>query len=107
MKAAPPPELAPLLTVLQIVAQKGGTDCTGGCHHRQPGEFHCQNVARLAGLSSQGVKNRILELLRLGLLRRQRIHRDSGVSFIKFVPTDKGRRVLSELGPTIQKVEGV
>lgn len=82
------------LAILSIVRDKGGTDCTGTCHHRKPGEFHCHTVGRMLNLSSQGVKNRILELLRAGLLERTRVARDDSTLLVRFTITPEGERVL-------------
>jgi hypothetical protein len=102
----PPPEnLISLLAVLQIIEQRDGTDCTGTCHHRQPGEFHCHSLAQMIGLSSTGVQVRIRELLRLGFLARRRIKRESGTMLTRFVITDKGRSVLSKFGSLIEGVD--
>jgi predicted transcriptional regulator len=64
--------------MLQVLKQQGGTYCTGTCHHRQPGEFHCQEFGRLLSISSQGVKNRLLKLMDMGLVERQQIQRWAG-----------------------------
>ena len=83
-----------LIPMLEMIALEGGTDCTGTCHHRRPGEFHCHTLARRLHISSQGVKNRILELVRLGLLARHRIERQNGTPLFRFMVTDKGRKLL-------------
>jgi DNA-binding MarR family transcriptional regulator len=73
-----------LITILKVLESKGGTDCTGTCHHRQPGEFHCHELGRMLGISSQGVKNRLLRLLRMGLVERIRVERPSGTRLVRF-----------------------
>ncbi len=80
-----------LITILQVLERKGGTDCTGTCHHRKPGEFHCHAFARMLNISSQGVKNRLLKLLRQGLVERRRLDRPQGAPLVRFVLTDEGR----------------
>jgi hypothetical protein len=87
--------------VLKLIRKVGGTDCTGTCHHRHPGEFHCHTFGRMLNLSSQGVKNRILELLRMGLLQRERVERHGSTPLIRFVITSQGERVLAS-----RKVQG-
>jgi hypothetical protein len=83
-----------LLTILSVIRDRGGTDCTGTCHHRKPGEFHCHTFGRMLNLSSQGVKNRILELLRAGLLKRNRLDRNGSTLLVRFTVTPKGESVL-------------
>jgi len=83
------------LSVLKVIGDAGGTDCTGTCHHRHPGEFHCHTFGRMLNISSQGVKNRILELLRLGLLQRKRVDRRGSTPLIRFVLTTKGKKILA------------
>ena len=58
-----------LIMILKVLKDEGGTDCTGTCHHRKPGEFHCHVFGRKLKLSSQGIKNRLLTLMRMGLVR--------------------------------------
>jgi DNA-binding Lrp family transcriptional regulator len=47
-------------------------------------------------LSSQGVKNRILKLLRLGLLKRETIKREDGTTLIRFMITRQAKETLKE-----------
>jgi len=82
------------LAVLSIIRERGGTDCTGTCHHRKPGEFHCHTLGNLLNLSSQGVKNRILALLRDGLLERKRLNREGSTPLVRFIITPEGERIL-------------
>ncbi len=84
-----------LLTILSVIRDEGGTDCTGTCHHRKPGEFHCHTLGRMLNLSSQGVKNRILSLLRSGLLRRERVNREGGTLLVRFLITQEGEKELA------------
>lgn len=85
------------LAILSMIRDRGGTDCTGTCHHRKPGEFHCHTIGQILNLSSQGVKNRILELLRAGLLQRTRpARKDSSTLLVRFTITPEGERVLDK-----------
>lgn len=84
-----------LMQILQVLKEKGGTDCSGTCHHRKPGEFHCHSFGRMLNLSSQGVKNRLLELMRLGLVERNAILRAEAAPLIRFTITSKAEALLS------------
>jgi hypothetical protein len=84
------------LEILSMIRDRGGTDCTGTCHHRKPGEFHCHTIGQILNLSSQGVKNRILELLRIGLLQRTRLNREDSTLLVRFTITPEGERVLDD-----------
>jgi hypothetical protein len=44
-----------LIKVLKILKEKGGTDCTGTCHHRKPGEFHCHTLGAMIHISSAAI----------------------------------------------------
>jgi len=83
-----------LFAILSIISEKGGTDCTGTCHHRKPGEFHCHTFGQILNLSSQGVKNRILALLHAGLLKRMKLARKGSTPLVRFTITPDGERVL-------------
>lgn len=85
------------IRILAVIREKGGTDCTGTCHHRKPGEFHCHTFGRMLNLSSQGVKNRILKLLRLGLLRREKVKREDSTLLVRFLITPEGEETLALL----------
>jgi DNA-binding MarR family transcriptional regulator len=87
------------LAILSIIRDRGGTDCTGTCHHRKPGEFHCHTFGNMLNLSSQGVKNRILEMLREGLLERIRLDRDGSTPLVRFTITPEGEKVLENFSP--------
>jgi hypothetical protein len=84
-----------LMTILHVLKEKGGTDCTGTCHHRKPGEFHCHVFGRMLNLSSQGIKNRILKLLRMGLVERNRIKRSEAAPLIRFTITEIAEALLA------------
>jgi predicted ArsR family transcriptional regulator len=87
-----------LITMLKVMREKGGTDCTGTCHHRKPGEFHCHVFGKMLNISSQGVKNRLLELMRMGLVERQRIKRPGSTLLVRFIVTQAAEELLAEHG---------
>jgi hypothetical protein len=84
-----------LMTILQVLKAKGGTDCSGTCHHRKPGEFHCHVFGSMLNLSSQGIKNRLLKLIRLGLVERNRIKRSDAAPLIRFTVTPEAEALLA------------
>lgn len=71
-----------LLAILKIVKEKGGTDCSGACHHRKPGEFHCHALAQMLRISSSGVKERLRNLVNMGLMERRRVESASLVRYV-------------------------
>jgi DNA-binding MarR family transcriptional regulator len=87
-----------LVRILRVLKQEGGTYCTGTCHHRQPGEFHCHEFGRLLNLSSQGVKNRLLKLIQMGLVERRHVERSAGVA-VCMVITAQAEELLAQQGP--------
>ncbi|MEW6348578.1 MAG: hypothetical protein AB1646_05915 [Thermodesulfobacteriota bacterium] len=86
-----------LLSILRMIRDRGGTVCSGTCHHRKPGELHCHTISQELSISSSGVKERILELVRLGLLVRHRICRLGTYPLTEFTVSEKGRRALEAL----------
>jgi hypothetical protein len=84
-----------LVAILDIIREKGGTECSGSCHHRQPDEFHCHTIGRELKMSSSGVKERILELVRNGFLERNRLERPGTYPVTKFTISDKGLKALT------------
>jgi hypothetical protein len=46
-------------------------------------------------LSSQGVKNRILKLLRMGLLQRKRVCRKDSTLLVRFIISPKGEEAIA------------
>ncbi len=84
-----------MLAILKIVKERGGTDCTGSCHHRKPGEFHCHTVAQMLKISSAGMKERVLRLVHLGLMERHRIEREGNSPLTKFKVSRLGEEVLA------------
>jgi predicted ArsR family transcriptional regulator len=84
-----------LVAILDIIREKGGTDCSGTCHHRKPGEFHCHTLSQELKISSSGVKERILELVRNGYLQRNRLERQGTYPLTRFTVSEKGMKVLA------------
>ncbi len=84
-----------LIKILQTLKAKGGTHCTGTCHHRQDGEFHCHEFGRMLGISSQGVKNRLLALTEMGLVQLERIERPTGGAVVCMTITAKAEELLA------------
>lgn len=84
-----------LLSIIRIVKEKGGTDCSGSCHHRLPGELHCHTLARMLNISSSGIKERLLRLLNMGLLERQKIDRGIASPLTRFTVSPEGEKVLA------------
>jgi len=84
-----------LLAIMRIVKEKGGTDCSGSCHHRKPGELHCHTLARMVSVSSSGIKERLLNLVHMGLMERHRIEREADTPIVRFMVTSEGEKVLT------------
>ncbi len=95
-----------MLAILKVIREQGGTDCTGSCHHRQPGEFHCHTVAQILRISSSSIKKYILELVNLGLLERQRLSRTGNTPVTRFRLTPLGERVLRAANQARQEEAG-
>lgn len=87
-----------LCAIMRIIHDRGGTHCSGTCHHRKPGEFHCHLLSQELKISSSGVKERILELVRMGLLDRKKVQRPGTFPVIRFTVSEKGRAVLDSCG---------
>lgn len=92
-----------LLAILRIVQEKGGTECSGSCHHRKPGEFHCHTISQELNMSSSGVKDRILALVRIGLLQRNKLERQGTYPIIRFTLSVMGKKVLEVHGNRDEK----
>jgi len=84
-----------LIAILKVLKERGGTDCTGTCHHRKPGEFHCHTLGNMLNISSQGVKNRLLSLMRMGLVERKRVERPGNSTLIRFLVTAEAEDLLA------------
>lgn len=84
-----------LLAIMRRIREAGGTDCTGSCHHRKAGEFHCHTLSQELKISSQGVKDRILALMRMGMLDRHRLEREGTHPITKFTVSEEGEKVLA------------
>jgi hypothetical protein len=91
-----------LLAILRIIKEHGGTDCSGSCHHRRPGEFHCHTVGQMLKISSSGIKARILYLVQLGLMERQRVEKGREFPLTRFVVTELGEKVLAAASPAAE-----
>ncbi len=87
-----------LLAVLRIVKEKGGTDCSGSCHHRKSGEFHCHTLSQMLKISSSGVKERLRNLVNMGLMERRRVASEGNASMVRFVVSPDGEKVLTSSG---------
>jgi predicted ArsR family transcriptional regulator len=87
-----------LLAIMKTIREKGGTDCSGTCHHRKSGEFHCHIMGQDLGISSSGVKERILTLVRMGLLERTRLERQGTYPITRFIVSAKGEKALAAQG---------
>jgi hypothetical protein len=92
-----------LLAIMRVIREKGGTDCSGSCHHRKPGEFHCHTVGQDLNISSSGVKERILALVRMGLLDRNRLEREGTYPLVRFTVSAKGEKLLAGHGSRDEK----
>lgn len=84
-----------LLAILRTVKEKGGTDCTGTCHHRKAGEFHCHALSQILRISSSGVKERLRNLVEMGLMERRRIEGEMHTIKVKFVVSPDGEKILT------------
>jgi len=87
-----------LIKMLEVLKEQGGTDCTGTCHHRKPGEFHCHVFGNMLNISSQGVKNRLLKLMRMGLVERNRVERPGATPLVRFTVTKEAEELLASHG---------
>ncbi|MDR3569978.1 MAG: hypothetical protein P4L43_18300 [Syntrophobacteraceae bacterium] len=90
-----------LLAIMRVVKEHGGTHCSGTCHHRKPGEFHCHTISQMLKMSSSGVKERLRNLVEMGLMERRR-GGGGAMSFVTFVVSPEGEKVLAaqESGPS-------
>jgi predicted ArsR family transcriptional regulator len=95
-----------LLAIMRIVKEKGGTDCSGSCHHRKPGELHCHALAQMLRISSSGVKERLLYLVRMGLMERHRIQREADTPIVRFLVSSEGEKALASGTDRLLKERG-
>ncbi len=95
-----------LLEIMRVVREKGGTDCSGSCHHRKPGEFHCHTLAQMLGMSSSGIKARLRSLVNMGLMERHRIESRPGNPIVRFVVAPDGEKVLSAHNDGLLREQG-
>lgn len=84
-----------LLELMKIINERGGMHCTGMCHHRKPGEFHCHQIGQMLNISSTGVKRRILDLQRAGYIEHSKIEREGSIPLHEYTLSLKGQRALS------------
>lgn len=83
-----------LVALLQLVKEEGSSVCTGACELRLPGELHCVNACQMLHVSAQGFKNRLLHLVRLGLLELKRVKRHDGKVMGQYTVSQEGLRAL-------------
>jgi hypothetical protein len=95
-----------LLAVMRAVKEQGGTDCSGSCHHRKPGELHCHALARMLNISSSGLKERLLEMVRVGLMERRWIEREGNTPIVRFLVSPRGEKVLAADRDRLSKERG-
>jgi DNA-binding HxlR family transcriptional regulator len=86
------------LAILTLIKEMGESVCAGTCVHRKPGELHCHHISRRIRISSAGVKRRLREMVQMGLLDRTRIQRYDGKVMARYTVSEKGLRVLEEIG---------
>jgi DNA-binding HxlR family transcriptional regulator len=85
------------LAILALIREVGTSVCTGTCEHRKPGEMHCHNIGRQIRISSTGVKNRLREMVQMGLLNRERVERQDGKVMARYTVSAKGLELLDEI----------
>jgi DNA-binding Lrp family transcriptional regulator len=66
--------------LLEAIIEKGRVDCSGNCRVRKPGEIHCNVIAAQLQLSPTSVKERIQDLLGMGLILRERVDVGTGTA---------------------------
>ncbi|MGD9367157.1 MAG: hypothetical protein PVH87_15775 [Desulfobacteraceae bacterium] len=86
------------LAILTLIKEMGESVCAGTCEHRKPGELHCQHISRRIRISSAGVKRRMREMVQMGLLDRDRVQRYDGKLMARYTVSEKGLRLLEEIG---------
>jgi predicted ArsR family transcriptional regulator len=84
------------LAILKVMKERGGTDCTGNCRIRRPGEFHCIEIAEMLGMSASGVRKRIADLLRMGMLELNRLDKGVVAGVTKHTVSPAGQEALDK-----------
>jgi hypothetical protein len=84
-----------LVSLLHLVQQRGASVCTGACEHRLPGELHCFNASQMLHISAQGFKNRLLHLVRMGMMDLNRVERHDGKVMGRYTVSEEGLKALS------------
>ena len=82
------------IALLKIVNNTGASICVGTCEHRKPGELHCHNISRMMGISSNGVKKRLRELVQMGFLNRERAEREDGKVMARYTVSADGLKAM-------------
>jgi DNA-binding HxlR family transcriptional regulator len=85
------------LAILAIIKEAGCSICTGTCEHRKIGELHCHHISQRIRISSNGVKNRLREMVQMGLLERNRVERFDGKVMARYTVSSKGLELLEEI----------
>jgi predicted ArsR family transcriptional regulator len=84
------------VALLRLIKERGSSVCTGACENRLPGELHCLNASQMLHISAQGFKNRLLRLVRMGLLDLQRVKRADGKVMGQYTVSEEGIEALSK-----------
>jgi hypothetical protein len=84
-----------LVALLHLVRQRGASVCTGACELRRPGELHCFNASQMLHISAQGFKNRLLHLVRMGMMDLSRVERHDGKVMGQYTVSEEGLKALS------------
>jgi predicted ArsR family transcriptional regulator len=87
---------AQMVTVLELIKEKGSTVCAGTCEHRKPGELHCLTASQILKCSASGYKRRLRELVQMGYLERNRVQREDGAQLARYTLTAAGESELSK-----------
>lgn len=85
-----------MIAVMSLVKDKGSSVCTGTCEHRLPGELHCLNAAQILHISAAGFKDRLLRLVRMGLLDLRRVKRGDGKVMGQYTVSEEGLKTIVE-----------
>jgi predicted ArsR family transcriptional regulator len=85
-----------MVTVMELIKEKGSTVCAGTCEHRKPGELHCLTAAQILKCSTTGYKRRLRELVQMGYLERRRVQREDGAQLAKYTLSALGEQVIGK-----------